>query len=394
MKRRRLLGALGTGLAAGLAGCSGTSTGTDTEPPDSPTDASTSTATDRPRGTPSRTVTGDDERVASLRNPDLPLADSDLDRGAPKDAIPAITDPAFGPDWSGVSPSLADDERVIGVEVDGFARAYPLAILNWHEVVNDDFGGPLLVTYCPLCGSGVTAERTVNDQVTTFGVSGLLWMSDLVMYDQLTESLWSQVLGKAVQGPETGTALSLRPSSLTTWGEWRSEFPSTEVLLPPPESNTVSGRVDRNYETNPYEGYGESQRIGISGGPVDGRLHPKADVVGIATDSVARAYPLEEVQAAGGVVNDTVGDLPVVVAATADGSLVAYERRVDGATLSFALDGDTLVAGGSEWRTLSGRALTGSYEGTKLRRANDRSPMFWFAWADFYPESEIFRAGE
>ena len=378
MNRRRFLGTLGAGAVIGLAGCSNT---VDTAGPTGSDPA------------PTATVSTDSTRAASLADPDLPLSDAELQRGAAKDAIPAITDPVFGEDWSGVDASLTDDSRVIGVAVEGTARAYPLAVLNWHEIVNDTFAGPLLVTYCPLCGSGVTAERRVDGEETVFGVSGLLWMSDLVMYDALTESLWSQVLAKAVQGPKTGTSLALRPSTLTTWAEWREEFPDTEVLLPPPESKTVKGEVSRNYDVNPYVGYDQSRRIGISDGPVDGRLHPKASVVGIATDEVARAYPLETVQQRGGVVNDTVGNRPVVVAATADGSLVAYERPVDGTTLSFERDGDALVGGGSRWGIVSGQARDGPYRGRFLTPANDRSPMFWFAWADFYPDSEIFGQG-
>jgi hypothetical protein len=221
---------------------------------------------------------------------DLPLDESALDDVLDKNAIPAIAEPAFGPDWSEAEATLDDDERVIGVTADGSARAYPLSILNWHEIVNDEFGGPLLVTYCPLCGSGVTAERRVNGEVTTFGVSGLLWRSDLVMFDELTESLWSQILGKAVRGPETGTSLTLRPSTLTSWGKWRDSHPETEVLLPPPASGTITGAAGRNYERNPYAGYDETNQIGISGETESGgRLHPKTMVIGIASDGVARA---------------------------------------------------------------------------------------------------------
>ncbi len=397
MRRRRFLGTVGTGFLLGAAGC--VSGGQAPEPTPEPTPTAAETAT--PTATaadardpatdpaPDADVAGTSADAGPLTDVDLPLADKDLMRGAPKDAIPAIIDPVFGADWSDFEASLEDDERVIGVAVDGNARAYPLGILNWHEVVNDDFGGPLLVTYCPLCGSGVTAERRVDGEVTTFGVSGLLWNNDLVMYDEATESLWSQVLGKAVQGPKTGTALTLRPSTITTWGAWRADHPDTEVLLPPPASNTVTGEVTRNYDVNPYDGYDESVRIGLGGRNPDDRLHPKTTVLGVATDEVATAFPLDAVEGAGGVVNDTVGELPVVVA-SADESLVAYVRRVDGETVEFGRDGDALTAGGSRWGLVSGEALDGPHEGTTLERANDRSEMFWFAWAEFFPDSDIY----
>jgi hypothetical protein len=386
MRRRAYLAALAAGTA--LAGCQGALRGDGN---------ATGSATPTLAPPPTSGAAGETE---------LPVPDSALQRGAPKDAIPAITDPEFAADWSDVversqqyaSPlpeglALSDDDAVIGVERDGRARAYPLRVLNWHEVVNDDFGGPLLVTYCPLCGSAVTAERTVGGRPATFGVSGLLYRADLVMYDAATESLWSQILAQAIQGPRTGERLSLTPSSLTTWGAWREGHPDTEVLLPPPVSNTVAGRVRRRYAVDPYRGYERSRRIGTGGREEGGRLHPKTQVVGVTAGDVSRAYPLPAVREAGAV-NDTVGDLPVVVIA-ADGNdrLYAYERRVDGTVLPFEEADGRLVAGGSRWAMATGTAVDGPFEGTTLARANDRSPMFWFAWRDFNPETEVYGDG-
>jgi hypothetical protein len=371
MYRRQFLGGVTAAGVVGLAGCLGGDGG------GSSSDSSFST------------FTGEPEEVGGV---ELPVPRSELQRGAQKDAIPAITEPEFAADWASVSARLDDDEVVIGVERDGAARAYPLAVLNWHEIVNDDFDGPLLVTYCPLCGSGVTATRTVDGERTTFGVSGYLWKSDLVMYDEATGSLWSQIFATAIRGEETGTELELVPSTFATWGEWTESHPDTEVLLPPPDSNTITGKTSRNYEQNPYAGYENSRRIGVGGGgSSDDRLHPKTTVIGVTAGGEARAYPLDAVSAAG-VVNDTVGDRPVVVAAGGDGTLVAYDRLVDGETLTFEPGADdTMEAGGSSWTTLTGAASSGPFEGTNLDRANDRSPMFWFAWADFNPETSIYR---
>jgi hypothetical protein len=400
MERRQFLGTVGAGFLLGTAGCvtgdgDGDTAGEDTDAA-TPTAPATATPSPTPRPAtdpvPGADVETRSPDVASLREVDLPLADSDLSRGAAKDAIPAITDPVFGEDWSDVDATLEGADRVIGVAVDGNARAYPLPVLNWHEVVNDELGGPLLVTYCPLCGSGVTAERRVDGEVTTFGVSGYLWNSDLVMYDDRTESLWSQILGKAVQGPQTGETLSFRPSTLTTWRQWREDHPDTRILLPPPASATITGRETRNYDANPYDGYDDSQRVGIGyNGDVDDRLHPKTSVVGVATDDAARAYPFPAVRDAGGVVNDRVGDRPVVVA-TVDNSLYAYVRRIDGETPEFSREGTALTAGGSRWGIASGEARDGPHQGAALTRANNRSEMFWFAWAEFYPDSGIYRA--
>ena len=367
MHRRTLLASIGTLSAAGVAGCTsglgGGGNGTET--------ADSMTGLDR----------------------SLPVARDELQRGAPKDAIPAITDPAFGEDWGTTDFSLDDDADVIGVARNGEARAYPLAVLNWHEIVNDEFGGPLLVTYCPLCGSGVVAERFVDDRPTDFGVSGYLWRSDLVMYDTVTESLWSQIAATAINGPQTGANLTLVPSSLTTWGAWRADYPETRVLRPPPESGTITDARARDYARDPYENYDEIRRVGITGSDnaADDRLHPKTVVIGVSTGDVARAYPLDRVESAG-VVTDSVGDLPVVVTTDPGGSLVAYDRRVDGESLSFAAtENDAfLAAGGSRWRVVSGQAVDGPYEGRTLSRANERSPLFWFAWAEFTPDTDVY----
>ncbi len=378
MRRRRFLGAVGAGLLAASAGCAAGGS-----------DGAAAGGSAAP--TPDETQAADENGASVAGDPDLPLGESDLVRAAGKDDIPAIVDPVFAADWSAVPETLGDRDRVIGVEIDGTARAYPLAILNWHEVVNDTLGGPLLVTYCPLCGSGVTAERRVDGRETTFGVSGYLWQRDLVLYDERTESLWSQILGQAVRGERTDDRLALVPSTLTTWGEWRGTHPDTEVLVPPPESGTITGRGRRNYNTNPYSDYeaAPDPSASDSDSDSDGRLPSRALVLGVTTGEAARAYWFKTVLEVGGVVNDRVGETPVVVASTHD-SLVAYVRRVEGDVLRFDRDGDALTAGGSRWEPVSGRAREGPHEGTTLERANDRSPMFWFAWRDFFPGTSVY----
>jgi hypothetical protein len=213
--------------------------------------------------------------------------------------ILAIDEPAFATDWSGIETTrvyrpdndrqgLPDDTIVVGLTAgegdDERARAYPLSVLWLHEIVNDtlgpqggDGGEPVLVTYCPLCRSGVVATRRVGDRTPTFHVTGLLWKppgaygelskqegdvfgvdssgeteaarnGNLVMMDEATGSYWSQFLARAICGPEQGATLSIRPSTVATWGAWRHDHPGTDVLLPPPHSGTVEygaeGRSD------------------------------------------------------------------------------------------------------------------------------------------------------
>ena len=277
MERRRFLAALAA--AAGLAGCSA-GIG------DSPADGGS--VTTRAERSPSGPADpSDDAATGGLAAQGIPATIC----SEPVQADPgiyALDDPAFASDWTGreIAPeyrrdgALPADETVVGLTADGRARAYPLSVLTIHEIVNDEFGGPVLVTYCPLCRSGLVADRVVDGTRTTFGVSGLLWRPEriqaadsvadgrafgasgsagadaevgvngnLVMYDRATRSYWSQLLGRAICGPATGTDLSIRPSTVTTWGEWREAHPETDVLLPPPYSETfrpaddVAGRT-------------------------------------------------------------------------------------------------------------------------------------------------------
>ena len=390
LTRRRLL-ALGTAGVAALAGC--LSDADSNGESDSSQEPGNVTAT-RDGGV----ATGP---AAAL---DLPVGDGELQRGAGEDAIPAIVDPIFKPDWSGVTveytdpfsgqqtiePRLAPADTVIGVTRDGEARAYPFRVLNWHEIVNDQFGGPLLVTYCPLCRSAVTAKRRVNGEVTVFGVSGLLYRNALVMYDEATDSLWSQLAARAIKGPMTGESLDLEQTTITTWETWQADHPETEVLRPPPESSTVVGEgATRNYNRNPYQDYGETSRTGLAGEFDGDRLDGKAEVIGIANNGVARAYPAATLESEG-VVEDSVGGLPVVVTTTADGTPVAWVREVDGEVLSVSGDGSHLLAGGSRWRRTTGVAVDGPYEGRRLAQANAISSQFWFAWLDIHPDSELY----
>lgn len=379
MKRRRLLAAVTAGLGGGVAGCNAT------------TDRDTATPADVPS-----TPTPVRRRVGEV---DLPVPRGELETALPRDYIPALVDPAFAADWSGLSvpesstydggPLLPEDSAVVGVEHEGRARAYPLRVLNWHEVVNDTFGGPLVVTYCVLCGSAVAAERRVDGTVSTFGVSGKLWRSDLVLYDDATESLWSQLLATAIRGPRTGERLSIRPASLTSWGEWQARHPDTEVLLPPPHSDTLGGRAggfdyfsDKySYDGAPLVGY-ERSTEGIP---------PRTLVVGVTVDGQARAYPHDTVVEAGGVVEDTLSGTPLVVTTTPGSVLAAYDRRVGGEPLSFAAaDERHLRAGGSRWLRATGEAVDGPHAGRRLERANELPPMFWLGWSEFNPETTVY----
>ncbi len=410
MDRRTLLRRVVIAGMTGLAGCTGG--GNSLSNGDS---ATTPTPVSK---TPQ--AGAEDARVRSVAGTELPVSKDALVGISPSGSIPAITEPAFADDWRSVDLHPLDpDTRVIGVTRAGEARAYPLLVLNHHEVVNDRFHGPLLVTYCPLCGSGIAAKREVRGQSTVFDASGFLWNSGLVMTDELTESYWSQIAGTAIRGPATGRTLSLVPATITSWVAWRKSHPNTAVLLPPPASGTSNWReIQRDYTRNPYRGYADNNEIGMGRNTLpetEISLHPKTHVLGITGDGTAKAYPLNVVRSEG-VVNDTVGSRPVVVSIAADETtLVAYDRRVglaietphESETSSPAVDQSTVLAferssathlraGGSRWLIATGRAVDGPYEGTKLARATNRAQLFWFAWLDFHPETSVYgqAAGE
>ncbi|MCT9097598.1 DUF3179 domain-containing protein [Haloarchaeobius sp. HME9146] len=402
MRRRAYLGSLaGLGSALGLAGCTGLSGGGDG-------DESPSGTGSTPPGTAQSGAT--QRGVTAPEDVSLPVPESALHRSAGKDAIPAIVDPAFGPDWTDVSydihfrdgtseryePELSTDDEVLGVVDGDTVRAYPLTLLRWHEVVNDTLSKPMLVTFCPICQSGVVADRTVDGTPATFGVSGLLWHADLVMYDDETESLWSQLLATAIRGPRTGRTLDLHPVSRTTWAEWRERHPATEVLLPPPLSGTVVGEVRYNYDIDiagrQNELAEQFPELGSFGQDTwtDTRLRRRTMVLGVAANGEARAYPRQQIEW-DGPIHETVGGLPVVVTLSADGSMVAWDRRIDGEAHTFEpVDDAHLLADGSRWHRLTGEAVDGPHEGEMLVSATDTSTMFWFAWLTFHPETTVY----
>ena len=167
--------------------------------------------------------------------------------GPPKDGIPALFDPEFIPGRQ--AAFLKPGDRILGLEVNGQAKAYPIQILTWHELVNDKIGGQsVLVSYCPLCGTGMAFDAIVNGRRELFGVSGKLYNSNVLFYDKGTESLWSQIRMEAVTGPLTGTRLIQIPLDLTTWKVWSDRYPDTLVL-----SRNTGHR--RRYGVSPYKDY-------------------------------------------------------------------------------------------------------------------------------------------
>ncbi len=213
--------------------------------------------------------------------------------GPPKDGIPSIDEPAF----VAVSEAddLADTEPVVGLVVNGEARAYPLRILTWHEIVNDTVGGvPVTVTYCPLCNSSIVFDRRLDGQVLDFGTTGKLRNSDLVMYDRQTESWWQQFLGEAIVGEMTGKRLTMLPSRLESFANFRARAPEGRVLVP-------NNRFMRSYGRNPYVGYDDPDgRPFLYRGDLPDGIPPMMRVVAVG----AEAWTLPLLRRQGRIVKD------------------------------------------------------------------------------------------
>lgn len=328
-----------------------------------------------------------------------PLVDMDrvISGGPPPDGIPPIDKPRFHK--AGDVTFLEDQEPVIAIEVSGEARAYPVQILTWHEIVNDTIAGePMSVSYCPLCNSAIAYDRRLGERILDFGTSGRLYNSALVMYDRQTESLWSHFSAQAIAGILTGEELERHPTAMVGWGEWRKANPDGLVL------SRETGH-SRDYGRNPYSGYDDiNQSPFLFDGDADGRMPPMTRVVGLREGDDALAVRLEPLLETG-VIEVELGDRDVVVwakpgtasaldeAGIADGRDVgttgAFVPVVDGQRLDFEWhdDGFRDVQTGSQWNVL-GEAVRGSLMGARLERV-EHVDTFWFAWAAFLPDSMV-----
>ncbi len=318
--------------------------------------------------------------------------------GPPRDGIPPIDAPVFetvdqGCEW------LTGNEPGALVQLGDEVRFYPLSILTRHEIVNDRINDiPVAITFCPLCNTAVAFDRRVDGEVRRFGVSGLLRNSDMVMWDDTTESLWQQITAEAIAGDAAGTQLEIVSSSIVSFEQFSTSFPDGRVL-----SRDTGFSI--NYGANPYRDYSTSERPFFFDGEIDERIPPLERVVAVTVNDTHRAYPFSEIPI-GTVLNDEIDGTPVVIwrsGSTADaldnnviadsdaiGSAVAFNPVVEGKTLTFTANDDATFSddAGSTWDEL-GLAIDGPMEGTRLESVIHTNE-FWFAWAAFFPEGELY----
>jgi hypothetical protein len=269
-----------------------------------------------------------------------------LNGGPGRDGIRSLDHPAFVS--AGDAAFLKEKDRVLGLELNGVARAYPIRILNYHEIVNDVFGDhAIVVTFCPLCNSGIAFDATVDRVSLEFGVSGLLYNSDVLLYDRQTGSLWSQIEKMAISGDMKGTALTAFPLRHTTWRDWVARYPDTEVL-----SDKTGFR--RNYKVNPYPDYSRNSALYFPVAEENSQYRRKSLVLGLEIDGHFKAYPFSELsKSPREFVDEFQGH--------------TFEVQYDDENKTASIVGEN----GDELPTLI---------------------SFWFAWYAFHPNTEIFTA--
>ena len=267
--------------------------------------------------------------------------------GPSRDGIPAIDRPQLIP--AKRADFIEPEDRVLGLARAGDAKAYPIAIMNWHEIVNDRLGGErVAVTYCPLCGTGVAFAAKARGPELSFGVSGLLYNSDVLLYDRQTESLWSQIKRQAISGPMRGEKLEVVPLTQTTWRAWQEEHPDTLVL------SDDTGH-DRDYGRDPYAGYAAERGLYFPVAAKSRRYHPKERVLGLDIGGRFKAYPFAELSRMGAEeFNDSF----------AGRALRIHFDLANKTARAFEADGNQLPG------------IVG----------------FWFAWYAFHPDTEVFSA--
>ena len=319
-----------------------------------------------------------------------------LSGGPPKDGIPAIDSPSYvsideANEW------INDIEPIIAVEVEGLARAYPLQILTWHEIVNDVLNEKeLVVSFCPLCNTAIAFEREFDGQILDFGTTGRLRYSNLIMYDRQSETWWQQATGDGIAGEYTGEQLTFYPAAMISWADFKSQYPDGDVL-------SKDTGFSRSYGQNPYAGYDDiSQKPFLFDGEYNDKLPPMERVLTVELNDETVAYTyttLEEM----GAINDEVGGEDIVVlwtegtASALDEGLIELGRDV-GAAVAYSSQGHTFItkegviydeATGSEWN-IFGEAVEGELVGEALLPVVSVN-HFWFSWAAFKPETRVYQ---
>jgi hypothetical protein len=314
--------------------------------------------------------------------------------GPPPDGIPSIDNPKFVNVQEAGKNFLSDSDLVLGFNINGDIRAYPLLILVWHEIVNDKVGGvPVAITYCPLCFTYQVFNRTLNNNdgkgivVLQFGTSGKLYNSNLVMYDRTSKSLWSQALGQGIVGKYAGQKLQRIPFDIAYWKDWKQLYPNSKIL-------SKDTGFSRPYGADPYGDYYTSNQLYFSVSNHDNRLGLKEKIVGLeggAAEAVQyKAYKLQQIETQK-VINDEINGKPVTLFSPYKAMVRAYDGIVvGGKVLEFEYNSNKITdkQTGTEWN-FDGEAVNGKLKGTHLNRL-PFDEGFWFEWVAFHPQTQLY----
>ena len=312
----------------------------------------------------------------------VPL-DQIVSGGPPPDGIPSIDSPKFISIDDG-NKFLADSDKVVGVKINGDVRAYPLQILVWHEIVNDNVGGiPVAITYCPLCFTNQVFSRTVNNTILEFGTSGKLYNSNLVMYDRSINSLWSQALGEGIVGKYAGIKLQKLPFDVAYWKDWKQLYPQSKVL----SKDTGSARP---YGADPYGDYYTSPDILFPISNRDSRLGLKEIVVGLE-NGLYKAYKLQDIEKLK-VINDQLNNKSIALFSLYPIMARVFDSSVNGQSLifqyNFTNNSFSDKQTGSQWN-FDGISVEGPLKGKQLSRL-PFDEGYWFEWVAFHPATKIY----
>ncbi len=285
---------------------------------------------------------GFDLNDASISSNDI------LQGGPPKDGIPSIDNPQFVS--TAKATDMKDTDRVLGIVMEGQAKAYPIKILDWHEIVNDKINDKhFAITFCPLCGTGAAFSSHVKGDLLQFGVSGLLYESDVLLYDRNTESLWSQLLGRAVSGQLKDIKLTPLPVTHTTWKDWKNTHSKTLVL-------SIKTGFNRDYKHSPYGEYKSSSTLYFKvSNTAPAIYHPKEQVMGLEVNGKFKAYPFVELDKNG---------------------QTGFTDHFEDRELSI------------HWNTEAKSATITNNDGTPVVTTTG----YWFAWYTFHPDTDVYKA--
>lgn len=313
----------------------------------------------------------------------VPL-DKIVSGGPPPDGIPSIDNPKFV-SIAEADKFLQDADQVVGVNINGDIRAYPLQILVWHEIVNDNVGGtPVAITYCPLCFTNQVFNRTVDGRTVEFGTSGKLYNSNLVMYDRSSNSLWSQALGEGIVGKYAGIKLDRIPFDVAYWREWKQLYPDTKVL----SRDTGSTRP---YGADPYGDYYTNNDVLFPVSNHDDRLGLKEIIVGLENGGQYKAYKLQQIEDTK-VINDEMNGKSVALFSLHPFMVRVFDGTLAGQKLDFQYNKNSSKIidkqTGSEWN-FDGIATMGPMKGKHLTRL-PFDEGFWFEWVAFHPETALY----